>query len=481
MLPDRAINTLELSGIEHMRLGELPEAERDLSEALSRRSQKVPDEGNHHSLTSAINNLAVLHLKQRRLDEAAAGFERVVAINEDAQRRAPSSRLSLEINAAKRNLLTAQRLAAQDAEQTPPPLLAPPPPVWSDPLLLPAGPPSSAAASSSAGPSAWAAVRSARGQDVLKTANLKHKERIAEKLGVDTSGLNEADIDAAIKRSVRGGPEAVDGEALRLSVGMAFELLDEDNDGVLSRAELLKGLKGKARVRDMLQLGALADPAEFDAVYRSIDRDASNTIDRSEFESYFLRRLAPPPQQSPYPPPQNYHTLAQYPVQSSITARERNLEMSANAAMRFMQGATTAAQRRQQADSTAAMASADADARAGSPDPFAVGSSSIYTATSEGSDLERYEELTRSLETSQMRRLGLQRDMQALQHQMITVDAEISTKTASTEHLRGILTQHRQAHSAAVNQLDERLRSINRDAKLAARPHLRTAERNNVP
>ena len=81
-------------------------------------------------------------------------------------------------------------------------------------------------------------------------------------------------------------------EAARVSIGMAFDLLDENSDGRLSRLEVLKGLKTKPRVRELLQMGAFTDPAEFDAVYKAIDADGSNNVDRREFESYFMRRLA---------------------------------------------------------------------------------------------------------------------------------------------------------------------------------------------
>ena len=58
----QAINILELAGIEHMRLGDLESAERDLSDALTRRGAVHPEEPNHQTLVCAINNLAVLHL-----------------------------------------------------------------------------------------------------------------------------------------------------------------------------------------------------------------------------------------------------------------------------------------------------------------------------------------------------------------------------------------------------------------------------------
>ena len=108
----RSINTLELNGIDAMRVGNLAAAEVDLAEALTQRVAQHPDDPEHEALAPAINNLAAVHLKQNRLSEAAEGFRRVVTIKErllQQQGGAPSSRTILEIESAKRNLVTAER------------------------------------------------------------------------------------------------------------------------------------------------------------------------------------------------------------------------------------------------------------------------------------------------------------------------------------------------------------------------------------
>jgi tetratricopeptide (TPR) repeat protein len=110
-----AVNKLETDGIEHMRLGELAEAERDLMAALKQREAIYSDDAEHPQLACALNNLAVLHLKQHRLEEAAAGFERVVRIKELVQRHTPSSRTLLEITAARNNLDAVRRFQAREA------------------------------------------------------------------------------------------------------------------------------------------------------------------------------------------------------------------------------------------------------------------------------------------------------------------------------------------------------------------------------
>ena len=107
-----------------------------------------------------IHNLAVLHLKQRRLDEAAAGFSRVVAISEVEQQRRPTARMALDIDSAKRNLATAQRLASQEAAeaaavsmQTAIAAAAAAPVQLDDPALLPA-----TSSAVNGGAAAWAAL-----------------------------------------------------------------------------------------------------------------------------------------------------------------------------------------------------------------------------------------------------------------------------------------------------------------------------------
>ena len=102
---------------EHMRQGDLAKAERDLNEALRLQRNAHPEEPDH---IPALNNLAVLRLKQHQFEAAAAGFERVIQITEAQQSRQPTYRLALELSAAKKNLETCQRLqrlAAVEAKE----------------------------------------------------------------------------------------------------------------------------------------------------------------------------------------------------------------------------------------------------------------------------------------------------------------------------------------------------------------------------
>ena len=311
---------------------------------------------------------------------------------------------------------------------------------------------------------------------------------------------------------------SADMEAARVSIGMAFDLLDENSDGRLSRLEVLKGLKTKPRVRELLQMGAFTDPAEFDAVYKAIDTDGSNNVDRREFESYFMRRLAggaggayPPQspagyQQQQYPPhsygypPPGYPQQPPYPYGAGPsgagyrggpqgeTQKERELKMAAGAALKFAQAGRDNASRRDAADAQARIA--DAAAATGLGNAAALnyphlyggsellsGSSSVALLNAEASDLAAYDEVARSLEMSQRRRIGLQQDLETLQREMRQVEADIVAKSANAERLRQSLTRNRQAHTTVVSQIDSRLKQLDREQLLASRPHLRTADR----
>ncbi len=71
--------------------------------------------------------------------------------------------------------------------------------------------------------------------------------------------------------------------------------------------------------------------------------------------------------------------------------------------------------------------------------------------------------------------------MMALQTELRAVEADILNKTHSSETIKATLTQRMAAHGTAAANIDQRLRSINREAELAARPYLRTADRLDVP
>ena len=395
-----SLNRLELSGIEHMRLGELAAAEMDLSEVLTRRAAAVPaDSADQQSLSTAINNLAVLHLKQRRLQEAAAGFERVIAIATERKIRAPSSRNALELDAATRNLAAAQQLS--QVTRVLQPTAAEPPSRWNQlvPRVM--------------GAHKEREDAQALKGDLLRAANVQRKERIAKALGVNLTGsMSEPNLDDAIRRSLSLRTaiphEVVDSDGVRVSINMAFDMLDMDGDGAVSRAELLKGLASNLQVRQVLQLGPLADPSEFDALYAAIDADASNTIERAEFESFFLRRLLPQmnPRALPSAPyaagdPSTAVPRSNGPPAGHGSLRGPDLQRATRVAAGFLEsGATTAAE----------------------PSMPAV------VPRNDGSEISHL----------QMRRLGLQQDLTILQAELGAVEAHIERQTATDARLRSL-------------------------------------------
>ena len=84
------------------------------------------------------------------------------------------------------------------------------------------------------------------------------------------------------------GPAA----ATSAHVDAAFDLIDTNKDGVLSRAEVIRRCRADAQVRTLLGLPAVirqADPshAAFEAVFQQLDADGSRTITRDEFRSFF--------------------------------------------------------------------------------------------------------------------------------------------------------------------------------------------------
>ena len=277
--PQIAINRLELSGIEHLQQGALGAAEEDLSNALQQRAAQHEGDTEHESCVPAINNLAALRLKQNRYAEAAAGFRQVIAISSRMQSQAstPSTRTSLEIEAARRNLEAAERFMARDGIPIQP-LPQPPPP---------------ASESGEVG-YGWGALRKAK-PDSLKKLGMSELQRMVKRLGGPTGGKKEDELAEMLRESLgsRSPSGDVDAEATRELVNMAFDLLDADGDGTLTRMEVLRGLKSNGEVQNLLKLpdkiGSSRDA--FDAFYKAIDADGSSGISRAEFEAYFMRHL----------------------------------------------------------------------------------------------------------------------------------------------------------------------------------------------
>ena len=165
------------------------------------------------------------------------------------------------------------------------------------------------------------------------------------------------------------------------------------------------------------------------------------------------------------------------------SARERELQLTANAAMRFMQaGAAHGSASRQ---TTPASGSASSISAIAPYDNGGWGSGTgglrLTTPNQELADVTRYDEATRRLEASHHRKIGLQRDLLALQGELRAVEADILSQAHLTHTLKAALLQHKAAHGSAAEQIEQRLRVLDREANLAARPHLRTAARHEVP
>jgi len=481
-----AVNKLETDGIEHMRLGELAEAERDLMAALKQREAIYSDDAEHPQLACALNNLAVLHLKQHRLEEAAAGFERVVRIKELVQRHTPSSRTLLEITAARNNLDAVRRFQAREAPPLHSTVL---PPQCAGPLAAASSGVVSGGAGASAGSVGWAQQREMRGggSDSLRSTQLKHKERIAQSLGVPVAGKTEAEVDEAIRRSVRGD---VDTEALKILVNLAFDLLDVNGNGQLSKVDVLTGMKEKPQVQEMLSMGPFADPAAFLDVVHAIDADGSGALNRADFARYFLRKLVP---HEPAPE----------------TAAERQQRLVVGGGFQFRDAGRLYRERERGLDGGGAGAAASLSASLERPasrgglgaDALSAGAvglafepSSFRQGVSAGggggaqhgggaltnperADLGFYDDVMRGLETAFRRRLGLQQDIGAMQRELHLVEADIATKSASADRVRQALSGHSKSHTQLAGALDDQIRRLDERARLAQRPDLATGAR----
>ena len=240
-------------------------------------------------------------------------------------------------------------------------------------------------------------------------------------------------------------------------------MLDEDRDGYLSRVDVLRGLKSQPKVREILLFpqSPLHDAAEFDAIYRAIDADGSNSIDRREFERYFLHRLTA----APSPPPTH-----QYPYYAPTyeTPREREVRLGSTAAMRFMRAGHDATLRRTGAGALATLGDR-ASTLAALPHHTGL--------RTEFADLAEYDELSRSLELSQQKKRQLLAEMDEMGASLRAVESDISLQTAAADRMRATLARHRSSHDALTSHLEARLTQIDRQKLLASRPHLRTADR----
>ena len=73
----------------------------------------------------------------------------------------------------------------------------------------------------------------------------------------------------------------------------AFEVIDRNRDGVLSRIEVIKACRSNAYVRSLLGLPSVIRQEDgsrdrFEAVFQAIDVDDSKAIDPTEFSRLFM-------------------------------------------------------------------------------------------------------------------------------------------------------------------------------------------------
>lgn len=86
--------------------------------------------------------------------------------------------------------------------------------------------------------------------DVLARTPRKHKELICAKLGVPTHGRLEEDLDEKIRKHVHGDLTT---EVTRILINIAFEQIDKAGDGLLSRIDVLTGVR-RPLIREMLNM-----------------------------------------------------------------------------------------------------------------------------------------------------------------------------------------------------------------------------------
>ena len=80
-------------------------------------------------------------------------------------------------------------------------------------------------------------------------------------------------------------------KATATTVARAFDAIDANGNGVLSRAEVIKALRDSEEVRTLLGLPAqIHDETRevFENVFQKIDADGSKSIDKDEFHRFFM-------------------------------------------------------------------------------------------------------------------------------------------------------------------------------------------------
>jgi len=143
--------------------------------------------------------------------------------------------------------------------------------------------------------------------DVSKTEMLmaiQSNFKIQELLHNKSGGMSEEEFEFMYKKIDKDGSDSIDFEEFsqffiqkriehmdeeekkELETRKAFNLIDYDHSGTLSRAELLHAMKDNVRIRSLLGIKD-ADSDDFNKIYNKIDKDKSEEIDFDEFKRYF--------------------------------------------------------------------------------------------------------------------------------------------------------------------------------------------------
>ena len=405
---DTTSRGLEQAGFDYLHRGDVGAAEDAFRQALSRREERVSAPPQAPTMTAdddggqamALNNIAMVHMKVGRVTDAVAELEEALRIRERANAAAPSSRGALEIESLQRNLATARGLVDRQ-------------------VALAAG---DTAANAARGPSptgggrGWGVARASG--DMLHKLTGDELQLVARRLGAKADG-DAKELQNSIRTAVGMGD--VNAAVQREIVRATFDALDGDGDGELTKREVLKGLRSSAKIKKLLELpeklfpdegGSRDNKALVDRVFDSIDKDGGGTISYPEFEQYCLGKVA------------------------------RAREVAAPAAAAFSAAGERAAAKREDL-----LASTLVEA------PSVLGNAVL-------ADLALYDDLSRGLETSHRRRMGIQADLTRLADELKLVDGEIAQREEAVAALKKRLAVHRAGHQDVIGQLDARVRAL---------------------
>ena len=120
-------------------------------------------------------------------------------------------------------------------------------------------------------------------------------QSIARALDVPASKPSAAILSAMRSKVNKEGEAKVE----RKMIHAAFDLMDNNGDGVISRIEVIKALREHQQVQALLKLPEKVRQEDgtrdsFEQVYQAIDKDDSKSITIEEFEAYFAAKSPAP-------------------------------------------------------------------------------------------------------------------------------------------------------------------------------------------